>query len=332
MMINLAEPEIQFALSAVGQAALLVEQVQHELASSALTKDDRSPVTVGDLASQALVSYLLSQAFPSDLLVAEEESASLRKPENRPILDSVTQYVSRFLTEATPELVCDWIDRGRSAGGRRFWAFDPIDGTKGYLREGQYAVALALLIDGEPQVGVLGCPELTDAYRSDLDGPGSLVVAACNQGAWTTALASPGQYEQLHVSARSDPSQVRLLRSYEDSHTDPVKTEALVRQLGSQAIPVRMDSQAKYAVLAAGKADALVRFPTPQQPDYREKIWDQAAGSIVLTEAGGCITDVTGRVLDSSTGRTLARNTGILGTNGKLHNAFVHAIQTMTLK
>jgi 3'(2'), 5'-bisphosphate nucleotidase len=245
------------------------------------------------------------------------------------MLENITEYVSRFLPQATPEQVCRWIDRGRSAGGDRFWAFDPIDGTKGYLREGQYAVALALLVAGEPQVGVLGCPELTDAYRPDLDGPGSLVVAARSQGSWTTALTSPGHYEQIHVSSRSDPSQARLLRSYEDAHTDPAKTEALVRQFGIQAEPVRMDSQAKYAILAAGKADALVRFPTPKQPDYREKIWDQAAGSIVLSEAGGCITDVTGKRLDFSAGRTLAHNTGILGTNGRLHDAFVRAIQKL---
>lgn len=40
------------------------------------------------------------------------------------------------------------------------WALDPIDGTKGFLRGGQYAVCLAFLIDGEVQVGVMGCPNL----------------------------------------------------------------------------------------------------------------------------------------------------------------------------
>ena len=42
-----------------------------------------------------------------------------------------------------------------------------------------------------------------------------------------------------------------------------------------------MDSQAKYAVLAAGEGDVLLRLLSPSRPDYREKIWDQAAGSIV---------------------------------------------------
>ena len=54
------------------------------------------------------------------------------------------------------------IDEGNSAGGAtgRIWALDPIDGTKGFLRGGQYAVCLALIEDGDVKVGVLGCPNL----------------------------------------------------------------------------------------------------------------------------------------------------------------------------
>ena len=48
-------PEVQFAISAVRQASLLVKQVQAEMVTAALTKDDRSPVTVADFAAQALV-------------------------------------------------------------------------------------------------------------------------------------------------------------------------------------------------------------------------------------------------------------------------------------
>ena len=82
-----------------------------------------------------------------------------------------------------------------------------------------------------------------------------------------------------------------------------------------------MDSQAKYAVLAAGDGDVLLRLISPSRPDYREKIWDQAAGSIVIEEAGGRITDLDGKPLDFSHGRTLAKNRGILATNGHLHDA-----------
>jgi len=82
---------------------------------------------------------------------------------------------------------------------------------------------------------------------------------------------------------------------------------------------VRMDSQAKYAILACGKGDLLLRLLTPSKPDYREKIWDQAAGSLVVQEAGGQITDLAGAPLDFTAGRTLANNRGILASNTWLH-------------
>ncbi len=293
----------------------------------AMTKIDCSPVTVGDLASQALVAHLIGQAFPGEILVAEEEAGILSQPGGEKVLDAITHFVSRFAPQASPSQVCGWIDRGRAAPGRRFWTLDPIDGTKGYLRGDQYAVALALLVDGEVQTSVLGCPNLADAYRPDVDGVGSLVIAARGQGAWTTSLAAPGMFEQLHVSGRSDPAQVRILRSYEEAHTNVGQLDWLAHMLHVQAEPVRMDSQAKYAVLAAGKGDVILRLLSPDKPDYHEKIWDHAAGSIIIEEAGGLVSDLSGKALDFCTGRTLERNRGVLATNGRLHAAFVEALK-----
>ena len=73
-------PEAEFALHAVRQAALLARHIQDELAPPALLKDDRSPVTVADYAVQAVLSHGLAQAFPADPLVAEEASAALQTP------------------------------------------------------------------------------------------------------------------------------------------------------------------------------------------------------------------------------------------------------------
>ena len=90
-----------------------------------------------------------------------------------------------------------------------------------------------------------------------------------------------------------------------------------------------MDSQAKYAVLAAGEGDVLLRLLSPSRPDSREKIWDQAAGSIVIEEAGGRITDLEGKPLDFSHGRTLAKNRGIIATNGHLHGVILQTLKEL---
>jgi len=88
-----------------------------------------------------------------------------------------------------------------------------------------------------------------------------------------------------------------------------------------------MDSQAKYAVLAAGQGDLYFRLLSSGKSDYREKIWDQAAGSLIVEEAGGRVTDLDGKPLDFSKGRTLAANRGLVASNGHLHNAALAAIK-----
>ncbi len=319
-------PETRFALDAVRQASLLVREIQAEMVSPALTKDDRSPVTVADFASQALVARLLADAFPDDPLVGEEGSEALRTPQEADTLEQVTAFLKRSFPEADPASVCAWIDRGAASPAFRFWTLDPIDGTKGFLRGDQYAIAFALLVDGEVQVGALGCPNLSEGYRPDPGGPGSLVIAVRGEGTWLAPLDGPETFTRLHVSTVSDPAQARLLRSFEAGHTSVGGIDLFARKLGIAAEPVRMDSQAKYAVLAAGEGEIYLRLLSPKKPNYREKIWDQAAGALVIEEAGGTVTDLDGKPLDFTAGRTLANNRGICATNTVLHPAALQAL------
>jgi 3'(2'), 5'-bisphosphate nucleotidase len=73
-----------------------------------------------------------------------------------------------------------------------------------------------------------------------------------------------------------------------------------------------MDSQCKYALLARGDADLVIRMP--RAPGHSECIWDHASGTLIAEVAGACITDAHGRELDFSHGETLAANVGIVCT------------------
>jgi len=326
-MLNLDYPELKFAVDAVRQASLLVKQVQAEMVSSALTKDDRSPVTVADFAAQALVGYLLEKSFEKDAMIGEEDSSVLQTPEEVQTLTSITHFVGQFTNGATAEKVSQWIDRGSAQSARRFWTLDPIDGTKGFLRGDQYAVAFALVVDGVVQVGVLGCPNLTDGYLPEIGGPGSLVVAARGQGAWVTTIEGDSTFKPIQASPQDDAAQTRLLRSFESGHTNVNQIDLVAEALGVGVVPVRMDSQAKYAVLAAGHGDLYLRLLSAGRPNYREKIWDQAAGVIVIEEAGGKVTDLDGKQLDFTAGRTLSNNRGICASNRILHAAALEALR-----
>jgi 3'(2'), 5'-bisphosphate nucleotidase len=326
-MFDLHAKETQFAISAVRQACRTVKLIQSEMVTPALTKEDRSPVTVADFASQALVGKLLEDHFPGDLLVGEEDSTALRKPGEENTLGQITHYVSNLLPQASPTLVCAWIDRGGAEPARRFWTLDPIDGTKGFLRGDQYAIALALIDAGQVQIGVLGCPNLVDGYKPDLTGPGSLGIAVRGAGAWVGPLEGDNStLVPLHVSDQGNPSQARLLRSFESGHTNVGQIDLFAEALGVQAQAVRMDSQAKYLVLATGEGELYLRLLSPKQPDYKEKIWDQAAGSLLVEEAGGKVSDLHGKSLDFTAGRQLLNNHGLLASNTHLHLAALQAL------
>ena len=315
----LESAEAQFAVAVVREAALLARRIQRDMVTEAITKDDRSPVTVADFAVQALVSRRLSERFPGAKLVGEEQADALRKPEAKTTLEQIAMFVQSAISDATPTDVCNWIDHGSGDAGHEFWTLDPIDGTKGFLRREQYAVAFALVRDGRVQLGVLGCPELHG---------GTLHAAARGQGTWQQPLAG-GTWQQVSVSPRSKGSEARILRSVEKSHTNVDEISQLAAKLGTTEAPIGMDSQAKYAVLASGGGDVMLRLLSPSRPDYREKIWDQAAGSIVTEEAGGRITDLDGKPLDFSHGRTLAQNRGIVTSNGHLHAAVLETLRTI---
>ena len=310
--------ELETALSAVRQASFVCRAVQQQLAGTVLEKKDRSPVTVADFASQAMICRALREAFPDDPVVGEEDAAELRQPENNAILEKVVQQVSGVLPGVNAETVCQWIDHGGGAAASRFWTLDPIDGTKGFLRGEQYAVALALLIDGEVAVAVLGCPNLPVG-----DGTGAIFTAIRGQGAHVTPLDGDGPAVPIHASATDDPTQCRYCESVEKAHTSQSRSARIAEALGTLAEPVRLDSQAKYAVVARGDAEAYLRL---SRDGYREKIWDHAAGYLVCTEAGGRATDAQGNPIDFSCGRTLDRNQGVIVTNGKLHDAIIEAI------
>ena len=278
-------------------------------------------MTVADFGAQALICRVLGDAFPNDVIVAEEDSEALR--ENGPVLARVVDYVNRFseLPSVQAETVCDWIDRGRGAVGDRFWTLDPIDGTKGFLRQDQYAIALALVVGGEVQFGVLGCPNLPRRLE-DLDAKrGWLFVAVRGEGARMLALDGKGS-EPIRVKEAPH----RFAESFESVHSDQDAQIEIARRLQITDPPIRMDSQVKYGLVARGDASVYLRLPHPDHRDYRECIWDHAAGMLIVEEAGGRVTDAQGRKLDFLQGRRMTANRGIVATNGTRHQRVLECI------
>jgi 3'(2'), 5'-bisphosphate nucleotidase len=332
--------EKELARRAVVRAADLCRRIQTDtLKPSSAAKADRSPVTLADYAAQAVICQALAAAFPADPVVAEEKTADLRRvPDPVPVsgigtgqqemLAQVAYYVQQALPKATLPQVCAWIDYGSAEPGPRFWTLDPVDGTKGFLRGGQYAIALALVEDGQARVSALACPNLPLDPAQPEGERGVVFLAVCGQGAEMTPLSEGGLGTQrIAVAPLTDPSAARFAESVEAGHTDQAANARLARSLGITQPPVRMDSQVKYGVVARGEAAIYLRLPSPQQPDYRENIWDHAAGALIVHEAGGRVTDIRGADLDFGQGRKLIKNQGAVVSNGHLHPAILKAVQ-----
>src|SRR4029077_12341774 len=83
-------------IRAVRQAARLCRAVRAGIRPEVLDKKDKSPVTVADFGSQAVICRALAEAFPDDPIIAEEDAAELRQPENAALLDEVIAHLGSF--------------------------------------------------------------------------------------------------------------------------------------------------------------------------------------------------------------------------------------------
>ncbi|MDX1692107.1 MAG: inositol monophosphatase family protein, partial [Acidimicrobiia bacterium] len=243
--MSILESALDVGRDAVRRAAQVCLGVLAEApaAPDAMAKLGKEPVTIADYGSQAVVLEAVSRMFPDHAVVAEEGSAHLVEHAGDDGAEQIVRLVGDALRR-TVDLgdVAGWIDHtGR--GGDLTWVIDPIDGTKGFLRRQQFAIAVGLLADGEVVGGVLGCPHF---------GGGTLYWAGRGLGAWAEGLHG-GASRRVSVSD-TDVSGARTLGSVESAHGDPALVTAVVDHLDLGGGMVRIDSQVKYGAVADGQA------------------------------------------------------------------------------
>ena len=326
---------IPAALEAVCTACAVSRAVQENLETlKQVTKDDRSPVTVADYAVQAIVALSLAEQLKPDdcRIVGEEDASGLRTDEQRVVRQAVLQAVQTWKPHISEEQILDAIDAcnhdGHSEG---FWALDPIDGTKGFLRGQHYAIALGRIEHGEVVAGVMGCPNLSadQSHPLDINDPEGVVYAASKgAGAWEFAKCEQ-HAEPMQIVARTfnQDKPIRFCESAERGHSDRGNSGAIIDAIGKEGEPARLDSQCKYALVARGQADGYLRLPTSKE--YVEKIWDHAAGMCIATEAGADVSDISGNPLDFSQGYRLEENRGVICATRGLHERIIQSIESL---
>jgi 3'(2'), 5'-bisphosphate nucleotidase len=288
-----------------------------------MAKAGREPVTIADYGSQAVILREIATSFPNHRVIAEEGSEHLLVHAGEEGADRIGAVVSQAIGRSvTLEEVAAWIDH--SGDDDEFtWVIDPIDGTKGFLRGDQFAIAVGLLHRGRVRAGILACPHLDVDPADPAAGRGVLFTASAGEGSWMEPI-DEGAASRVAVSDVAATDGVRVLGSVESSHGDPALVRAVIADAGLGGKVVRLDSQVKYAAVASGRAEVYLR--PRSRPDYRENIWDHAAGVAVVTEAGGRVTDLDGVPLDFTLGPKLAANRGVLATNGGVHDLLLESL------
>jgi 3'(2'), 5'-bisphosphate nucleotidase len=324
----------RFAIEAVVAASRLTRAVRADFdPSQAAAKADASPVTVADLGAQALVRMALAEALPDDGLMGEEDFGPLAaSPE---LAEAVLARVREQRPEVSLGELRSALDGCSDPGGpgRRWWTLDPVDGTKGFLRNEQYAVALALVDDGQVILAAMACPNLPlEGEPGDAGVDGAVgVLFVAERGAGTRMMplddaSADRTGEPVRAAEPASTAEGRYAESVEAAHSDQSASVRIGRALGITREPLRLDSQTKYAVVARGDASIYLRLP---RGGYVENVWDHAAGSLIVTEAGGRVSDAQGRPLDFTTGTRMTTNSGIVATAGSIHDEVLAAVRSV---
>ena len=196
------------------------------------------------------------------------------------------------------------VDTKRRLEKSRVWMVDPLDGTNGFIDgNGDFAVQIGLTEDGECAIGVVYQPLTGILYRA-VRGDGSWIERP--EFAVTRA----------QVSDKKIPSSMRLAASR--SHRSP-RMNRVVEQFGFRDEVQRGSVGIKVGLLVEQQCDVYIHLSP------RTKQWDTCAPEVILTEAGGRITDLFGYPLNYNVPDVQNRN-GLVASNGLSHDQIIETL------
>lgn len=235
---------------------------------------------------------------------ARFRAADLRvesKPDLTPVSDADTAVEAAVRATLARERPGDAVlgeEEGLVGEGPRCWVVDPLDGTKSFVRGVPvWATLIALQVDGVVEVGVVSAPAL-----------GRRWWAARGEGAW--AGTGPHDGTRLQVSA------VSALPDASVSYSSLTGWESLGRLDGLLALSRSvwrtrgLGDFWSHVLVAEGAVDASF------EPEVN--LWDLAALQVVVEEAGGRFTDLSGAATPDGG--------SVVCSNGLLHDEVLAAL------
>lgn len=219
------------------------------------------------------------------------------KPDMTPVSDAdvaVEKVLRERLAEARPgDSIVGEEFGGETVFEGRQWVIDPIDGTKNFVRGVPvWATLISLLVDGQPVLGVVSAPALARRW-----------YAAQGSGAWRTF--NKGSLKRLEVSHVSELADASLAMSSLEGWKARGLQENFIA-LTERTWRLRgYGDFFGYCLVAEGAVDIAA------EPEV--SVWDLAALSVLVTEAGG--------TFSSLSGEPGPHGGDAIATNGLLHDA-----------
>ena len=331
-----------------------------QLVSRASAAVGKASLEVANIAAQALVSDGIGSEFSDDTVMATQSAATLKAVDAGATLELIneigatTPCVNEFdppypdavkataLTEADLGAL---LDKGNGGNlGPRTWVLAPITEAV------QPAVSLTLLESGLPVVCAVALPNLPRNSMSgekllrmtvSFDGQsgavrpddGTILWAEENKGAYERAI---GGTHGTDIPLRADRSligkrniaagQVNAVQDFAATTRCQVSAQpraaALASDLGMPADVLSADGPFAYGLVARG--EAMTYFDLPETAaDFDASISAHAAGTLLVAESGGMVTDTAGNALDFSQcrdgGKLPSHVVGVITTNKDLH-------------
>ncbi len=286
-----------------------------------VTKKDESPLTQADIVSQAIILSGLQREFPQDRILAEEEIGEGDLEELR---EEACVVLEGMGFRDARERFESWVNYRGPQNGSRVWMVDPIDGTKGYKKGLTYAIALGLYYDGMPQFGCIAAPLFPCPEGSDRE----TVIAYAGRGTGAfTIVGDGGRPERVRVSDGTTLARFKVVGSR--AHDEGDVCGRFMERAGMSTL-IRMDGQAKYVLLASGRADVYVRGSNPRFGIGYP--WDHCAGQAILEEAGGRVTAFSGDPIpyEPVKGPRILELDGLAASNGKRHGEILGIVTAIS--
>ena len=312
--------ELRHALDAAEKSRRFLNFLKSESIHTApFYKIDNTPVTLADYGSQIIILFQLINQFSLDSFISEENLSELYKHKKQQVTE-----ICKLVRYIFPEInIKDILSHESKVHpyGKRVWVIDPLDGTKGFIYNRQFSVAIALIENNKIKLGILACPKINKLNSIKYNDEGGYTFFA-EQGKGAFFISAHNKLiQKININNKVKNVNVLYAESFDSSHINKQIHDQVANLLHIKDHVVKVDSQIKYALVASGDVSFYLRFP--RHRDYKEYIWDHAAGQAIVEEAGGTVTDVFGNKIAYEKSNKLSKNFGIVASHGWIHDDIV---------